>query len=272
MGSRNLFSKEWCNLIFEDRNKDYGAYQIRRNIGKRYAVALLLVFSTVAVILVVTIGIRLLMVKKVDNLMEDLRKTLPKMKTADAEMSHNVRLVTGGRRPSRMVAVEKGTTLVPEIVEVTKNEIKFGLDEYLDEQVGDFADEEIMATFEELDSVYEENQADLPVEGPALLPTEVVEEMPQFPGGITALMKWLDENVVYPQRCIKMKIGGELQVNFLVDVDGTLREPRIVYSLHPDLDRAVLNAIRRMPRWMPGKTNGKLTVVSVTLPVHFQPR
>ena len=69
-----------------------------------------------------------------------------------------------------------------------------------------------------------------------------------------------------------MKIGGELQVNFLVDIDGTLHEPRIVYSLHPDLDRSVLNAIRRMPRWIPGKSQGKLTVVSVTLPVLFQPR
>ena len=259
-------------MIFEGRNKDYGAYQIRQNIGKRYLVALVLVFSTVAVAVVLTVGFRLLLVKQVDQLMEDLRENFPKMKAAEAEMSHHVKLVTGGQRPSRMAAVKKGTTQVPEIVEVTKNDIRFGVDEHEDELVGDFADEELMATFEELDSIHQERIADLPVEGPSLLPTEVVEEMPQFPGGITALMKWLDENVVYPQRCIKMKIGGELQVNFLVDVDGSLREPRIVYSLHPDLDRSVLNAIRRMPRWKPGKSNGKLTVVSVTLPVHFQPR
>ena len=148
--------------------------------------------------------------------------------------------------------------------------MRFGVDEETFEQDGILTD--ISDTFEALDSVYAAGDSTLPFEGPRLQPTEVVEQMPQFPGGITALMKWLDEHVVYPQSCIKMKIGGELQVSFLVNIDGTLKDPKIVYSLHPDLDRAVLNAIRRMPRWQPGKVDGKMTVVCVTLPVNFQPR
>lgn len=272
MSSRNLLSEEWCNLIFEHRNKDYGAYQIRKNMGRRYAVALLVVVLCVMSLVAVTVGFRLLVGRQLRHSLEALENQLPQMKRAQVEKGHEAKEIAGTRVRPRMAVVEEGTSAVPELVEVTKNNIRIGVEKDNQMPVEDWELSEFQESLEELDSLYEERKDSLPYGGPALEPTEVVEEMPQFPGGIKALMGWLDQHVVYPRRCISQKIGGELQVNFLVDVDGTPREPRIVYSLHPDLDRAVLNAIRRMPRWQPGKANGRVTVVSVTLPVNFQPR
>lgn len=238
-------------------------------MGRRYAVALLLVFVMVLFFTFVAISVRFYVARDARSAFAELETVAPQLREKAIE-GHEVKTVAAGRCRPRLEKVERGTSSMPEIVDVVKEDIRFGINEETAEGEGATAD--ITSTFEALDSQYESKDTLLPFEGPHLQPTEVVEQMPQFPGGITALMKWLDEHVVYPQSCIKMRIGGELQVSFLVNIDGTVREPKIVYSLHPDLDRAVLNAIRRMPRWQPGKVDGKMTVVCVTLPVNFQPR
>ena len=272
MSRGNLLSKEWCNLVFEGRNKDYGAYCIRRDMGRRYRLALIIVIAGVIVIIAIFVGMRLLMLHQIQTAMAQLEKEVPQLKMAEAELGHEMKVVAGGRYRPRMVQVEKGTSHVPEIVEITKNDIQLGVE--IDEETGDFVGDDFFANIENLDSMNQTNEhlMSLPEQGPVLQPTEEVQELPQFPGGISALMKWLDEEVRYPRRCQRLKIGGELQVSFYVDVDGSVFSPSITYSLHPELDRAVLEAIKRMPRWLPGKVNGKLSVVAITLPVHFQPR
>lgn len=269
MSNSDLLSREWCDLVFEGRNQKYGAYRIRRNMGRRYAFALLVVGGMVVLLTLGGVALRLWMEYDRKEALEELEDVLPKLARMDAEQDHVLKSVATGRpRPPRLQRVEGGVAAVPEIVEVTKQDIRFGIEE---EQMQEDGLPDIAETFEELDSLHA-LQEDLPLEGPHLLPTEVVEEMPQFPGGIGALMKWLDEHVAYPPNCVRMKIGGQLEVNFLVEVDGRLTNARIVHSLHPDLDRAVLNAIRRMPRWTPGRVNGRVSVVSMTLPVRFTPR
>ena len=238
-------------------------------MGRRYAVALLFVFAMVFFFAFVAISVRIYVSREMRSSFAELETVVPQLREKALE-GHEVKTVAGGRHRPRLAKVEGGVSGMPEIVDVVKEDIHFGVDEEAFNSDGALTD--ISDTFEELDSAYAAEDTILPFEGPHLQPTEVVEQMPQFPGGITALMKWLDEHVVYPQSCIKMRIGGELQVSFFVDIDGTLHDPKIVYSLHPDLDRAVLNAIRRMPRWQPGKVDGKMTMVCVTLPVNFQPR
>lgn len=238
-------------------------------MGRRYTVALLLVLAMVLIFVFVAISVRMYVNREMRSAFAELETVIPQLREK-AFSGHEVKTVAGGRSRPRLAAEKGAVSGMPEIVDVVKEDIKFGVDE--ESFATDGALSDVSETFEALDSAYEANDTTLPFVGPRLQPTEVVEQMPQFPGGITALMKWLDDHVVYPQSCVKMRIGGELQVTFLVNVDGTLESPEIVYSLHPDLDRAVLNAIRRMPRWQPGKVDGKMTVVRVTLPVNFQPR
>lgn len=100
-------------------------------------------------------------------------------------------------------------------------------------------------------------------------PVEVVEEMPQFPGGLKALMQWLDKNIVYPPICIRDKVEGRVEVSFFVDQQGNVKNPQVTKGVHPLLDREALLTVKRMPKWMPGKVNGKFSVVRVTIPVEF---
>ena len=238
-------------------------------MGRRYAFALLCVLGMVVFFALAAVSLRIYVNRQMSDAFAELETVLPQLREKVVE-NHEVKTIAGGRRRPRLEQVKGGASGMPEIVDVVKEDIHFGVE---DKGVGEEnVLPDISETFEALDSAYEAGREDLPFEGPRLEPTEVVEQMPQFPGGITALMKWLDEHVVYPQSCIRMRIGGELQVSFLVDIDGTIHEPEIVFSLHPDLDRSVINAIRRMPRWQPGKVNGRISVVRVTLPVNFQPR
>ena len=87
--------------------------------------------------------------------------------------------------------------------------------------------------------------------------------------GLGELMKWLDRNVIYPQQSIRRRKEGRVEVSFVVDVDGTVRDAYISRKLDPTLDRACLMAIRRMPRWEPGRVDGRVARVLVTLPVDF---
>ena len=266
-------SKEWCNLVFEGRNKDYGAYRIRKNAGRRNFAALLFVIGGVVTAVLLIVGFRLLFIHQVKKAIADLEEAVPQLKMAEVKSGHELKMVAGGRQRRRMAKVEKGISVVPEFSDVAKEDIRFGVE--IDEKEDGsllMVENDVFVNIDTPDSVDETLPDDLPYEGRRLQAVEVVEQMPRFPGGIPALMKWLDENVVYPQNCIRMKIGGEMQVTFLVDIDGKVHEPSVTFSLHPDLDRAVINAIRRMPRWEPGKVDGKLSVVSITLPVHFQPR
>lgn len=85
-------------------------------------------------------------------------------------------------------------------------------------------------------------------------------------------MTWLSENIPYPKTCMDKKVRGMMEVLFIVDTQGYPAEFQVTKSLHPDLDKLVLAAMKRMPKWKPGKHNGEPCKVAVTLPLHFEPK
>jgi len=97
-----------------------------------------------------------------------------------------------------------------------------------------------------------------------------VEVMPKFPGGDKALQKFLQDNIVYPKSARESGIEGRVLIKFIVEKDGSLSNFTIVESAHPILDNEVLRLLKSMPNWTPGKENGKLINVYLTLPVIFE--
>ena len=97
-----------------------------------------------------------------------------------------------------------------------------------------------------------------------------VEEMPRFPGGEVALLKWLSENIVYPENASKNGIQGLVVVKFIVRSDGAVDDVQVVKSLSPDCDAESVRAVQAMPNWTPGKQNGALVDCYYTLPVQFK--
>lgn len=94
--------------------------------------------------------------------------------------------------------------------------------------------------------------------------------MPEFPGGMEALMKYMSKNTLYPLLAFQHNIQGRVLVSFTVDKDGNIVNPEIAISAHPLLDASAINVIAYMPKWKPGKVNGKRVNVKYSIPVGFR--
>jgi len=99
---------------------------------------------------------------------------------------------------------------------------------------------------------------------------DAVEEMPAFPGGQAAFMKYLSSNMKYPKDCQEAGIQGRVVVKFIVDKDGRVTNARVAKQVHPSLDKEALRVINSMPRWTPGKQKGKPVRVTYTVPLMFR--
>ena len=99
---------------------------------------------------------------------------------------------------------------------------------------------------------------------------DIVDVMPQFPGGQGELMKFLRNNVKYPAEAQKKKIEGRVIVTFVVNKKGRIIDPTVERSAHPLLDAEALRVVKRMPKWTPGRMNGESVNVKFRLPITFK--
>ena len=99
---------------------------------------------------------------------------------------------------------------------------------------------------------------------------DVVENMPEFPGGQDSLMSFLMHTIKYPKEAMEKGIQGRVVAKFIVEKDGQVSTPKVVRSVYPALDEEALRVIRYMPKWKPGKQNGREVRVFFTLPVTFR--
>lgn len=98
----------------------------------------------------------------------------------------------------------------------------------------------------------------------------VAEQMPEYPGGMKEMLKFLQENVKYPENAMKNNVQGRVIVQFVVEKDGTLTEFKVARSVDPDLDAEALRVLQIMPKWKPGMQRGKIVRVKFTVPVSFK--
>ena len=99
---------------------------------------------------------------------------------------------------------------------------------------------------------------------------DVVEVMPQYPGGQIAMMKYIMENMKYPKQAMKKGIQGRVAVSFIVEKDGSISDVKPILSVHPLLNKEAVRVVESMPKWTPGKQNGKPVRVRFNLPVMFK--
>lgn len=99
---------------------------------------------------------------------------------------------------------------------------------------------------------------------------DVVEQMPEFPGGMEALFKYMAENMKYPEDAKKQQVEGRVLVQFIVETDGSVSNTEVLMRVFPSLDAEAVRVISGMPKWIPGKQNGKVVRVKYTIPVSFR--
>ena len=98
---------------------------------------------------------------------------------------------------------------------------------------------------------------------------QVVEQMPEFPGGMGECMKFLGRNINYPTEAMAKEIEGRVVTQMIIEKDGSISNAKIVRSVHPLLDQEALRVVESMPKWTPGKVKGQAVRVRYTLPVKF---
>lgn len=99
---------------------------------------------------------------------------------------------------------------------------------------------------------------------------DVVEQPPSFPGGQAALMSYLSKNVKYPEEALKDNVQGRVIVGFIVEKDGSVSNAKIIRSVDSALDKEAIRIVMSMPKWTPGRQNGRNVRTKYNVPVNFK--
>lgn len=97
-----------------------------------------------------------------------------------------------------------------------------------------------------------------------------VDELPTFPGGDMACAEWLRAHLKYPKQCQKERIEGRVIVRFVVEKNGRISNVKAIRSPHPELEKAAVRTVKRMPKWIPGKKAGQIVRCSLNLPIMYK--
>ena len=98
----------------------------------------------------------------------------------------------------------------------------------------------------------------------------IVEENPEFPGGMAECYKWIGKNLQYPTISAENGVQGRVTVNFVVNADGSIVDIKVLRGVDPYLDKEAIRVVSKMPKWKPGKQRGKAVRCSFNLPIRFQ--
>ncbi len=111
------------------------------------------------------------------------------------------------------------------------------------------------ATFDP--TLFDDGQAIAAVDDDNPLHFRIVEQLPEFPGGMVAFMQWLTRNLRYPTSAQQKRIEGQVMVAFIINKDGSVAQPQVISSAHRDLEREALRVLRIMPKWQAGEQDGQ---------------
>ena len=275
MSKVDLIDKNWVELVFDGRNKEYGAYVLRKETGMRNIKSMLLVFAVIIAIMAgvaAKVAIENAFPKKV-AIETDVELTkLAEKKEAKVEKKAPVKV-------EEQKVVEKVKSSVKFTPPVIKKDDEVKPEEELKSQedlnktktaIGSF---DVKGNDETGGEVLKAKEVIAQPEPPKEEETkvfDVVEVMPTFPGGQQALFEWLSKNIKYPVVAEENGVQGRVIVTFVVERNGSITDVQVAKSVDPSLDKEAVRVVKAMPHWIPGKQNGSAVRVKFTVPVTFR--
>lgn len=276
MSKIDLISGEWTDLVFAGRNQAYGAYQLRKGTGKRNVISII---AVVALVLLCQIGLSL---KKAAD--AEARKRAAMTEVVELSKLEQPKKKAEVKQPKKIqVEPEKVVERVKSSIKFTAPVIKKDNEVKPEEELK--TQDELMNTKTAIGAIDFKGNDDKggevlklkeAVAQPEPKPEvenkvfDVVEQMPSFPGGPSALMKYLSENVKYPVVAQENGVQGRVVVSFVVEKDGHITDVKVVRSVDPSLDKEAARVVKSMPSWIPGKQNGSAVRVKYNVPVSFK--
>ena len=280
MAKIDLYDPKWVEMVFAGKNKEYGAYQLRKGTSGRNIKSLLILVIAAALVggFLAWKVIEQKQAEEQQAYMEAME--LAKLQQQAKKEEKKKEQVKPKIEPKKEIPVaretQKFTAPVIKKDELVKEENQVKQMDKLDEKVAVGTENKEGTKSRLAEAVRSDIAVAAPPPPPAPKPEvsnkvfDVVEEMPHFPGGPAALQAFLSSNTKYPVVAQENGVQGRVIVSFVVERDGSITDVRVVRSVDPSLDREASRVVRSMPRWSPGKQNGSTVRVKYTVPVVFR--
>jgi protein TonB len=276
----DLSSKEWRDIVFEGKNKEFGAYTLRAGSVQRHSKAIIIVLSVLIPGLIllalfyngafgkpeeeqITVNTEVEITTFEDEFEEEIEENETFELPPEPEEIITPEEVANEQQVTAILVTEDENF---EEEKQVKNQ-----DEVLDNasmigQVDVTEGVEDLNKTRIIDQVIVEEK---PVEE-ITYNVATVEQQPEFPGGVQAMYKWLSEHINYPAVAAEEGISGRVIIEFVVSKTGAIENVKIARGRHPALDKEALRVVKAMPNWNPGRNNGVAVKVTYTLPVQFK--
>ncbi|GHT72664.1 cell envelope biogenesis protein TonB [Bacteroidia bacterium] len=263
----DLTAQKWLDLVFEGKNKRYGAYVLREDSSNRHLKSLFIVTIVgLAVVFLPKIITSVIPAKKVIEQTEEV--TMIEINDQEIPEEDKIKQIEVPPPPLLKETVQFTPPVIKRDDEV-KNEV-ITQQELTDNKadisvktvegvkdggvdIADLQDHKVVVQEEKKPEIFSH-----------------VEVPPSFPGGEKELLKWLSDNMVYPVVAQEQGIQGRVTLRFVVGPDGSVGNVELLRSLDPSCDKEALRVVKKMPKWIPGKQNGNAVYVYYTLPVLFK--
>ena len=278
----DLSSKEWTDLVFQGKNKDFGAYTLRSGSVKRHTRAVVIVVVVLAVIMLLlglknaglfeaseedtnaNAGQELTTIAAVEEIPEEEEEQQIDIPEPEPEEVQPEEEVTATQAVTEVVIKEEvdADRKIKDTEEVMQDTRQLGAEEHegIEDATKDVVTKEVV-----VEAPPEVKPKD---EGPVNI--AMVEQKPEFPGGTAAMYKWLSDNINYPAAASEEGIQGKVTVQFIVEKNGSISNVTVVRGKHPALDAEAKRVVSKMPKWTPGRNNGQPVRVTYNLPVTFK--
>ncbi|MCM1095885.1 MAG: energy transducer TonB [Terasakiella sp.] len=277
----DLSSKEWRDIVFEGKNKDFGAYEMRSGSVSRHTRAVVIVLACLVAVLII-------LVLSLTGVFSRAEEEGPDAATEQELATFAPEEVIEEEIEEEQVHFEEPEEIIqPEEVanEQRITDLLIVEDEKFDETKEVKTQEEMTENEAQAGAVdITEGTNDLNKQvvkeqiiapEPAPEPEKVyniamVEQKPEFPGGDAAMYKWLGDHINYPAAAAEEGVSGRVVVEFVVSKTGAIENVKVLRGRHPALDKEALRVVKSMPKWQPGRNNGQPVKVTYTLPVTFR--
>ena len=274
MSKIDLISNDWIELVFAGRNHAYGAYQLRKSTGKRNLWSMVFVAAVAALAYVGLAAYNTYQEQQKARFEAEMEASLlEQKKEAKVEKKTEAPKV----ELQKVEKVKSSIAFTPPVIKKdseVKPEEEMKTQDELNENKTAIGAFDVKGNDEEGGTVRKAGEESATPEPPKHEEEnkvfDVVEQMPSFPGGPSALMAYLSSHVKYPAVAEENGIQGRVTVQFVVEKDGSVTDVKTMKSVDPSLDREAERVVKSMPKWIPGKQNGSAVRVKYFVPVVFR--
>lgn len=267
MAKIDLLSKDWADLIFKGKNKNYGAYELRIKSPKRHIIALI----TVIVLVAIAVSFKALasyIVSRQDKVVVTEVMRVSQLPPAEVKNNDEIKKVEAPPPPPLKSSIKFTAPKIEKDENVREEDEIKSQEEIIEAKaaisIADVKgnDEENGQDIAELREIAQDVEEEEPY--------TAVEEMPQFPGGEKAMYDWLYDHLEYPYSAQERGISGNVWIRFVVSKEGKVERVEVARGIDPACDKEAQRVVASMPDWIPGRQNGRNVPVYYTIRVVYQ--